>query len=352
MDENNTYLDQLVDETALKEYLSSTLGSAEMFRVGHHSEGHSNETLFVKWGDQDLVMRRPPAGETAESAHDVLREYRVINALQETAVPVPTPVAACDDPSIIGGEFYLMERLGGDVIRSHEPERFRAAEHRRRISEELVDTLAAIHTLDYEAVGLDDLGRPEGFTERQVARWGKQFEWAYETTQDDRTVPHIDEIGEWLEENVPEMYEHTLVHGDFKLDNVMFAPGTPPQITAVMDWEMGTIGDPLRDIGWLLCYWDADPLIEDLMPTFLDRPGYFSRDEFIDRYERQSGIKFVHRTFYVVLGLYMLAAVCEMFYARYLNGNSDDDLYPKMGTVVPDICRRARALIDGERSVE
>jgi aminoglycoside phosphotransferase (APT) family kinase protein len=118
-----------------------------------------------------------------------------------------------------------------------------------------------------------------------------------------------------------------------------------------MDWEMGTLGDPLRDIGWMLVYWDTDPLIPELMPGFLDRPGYPSREELIGRYERASGVEFVHREFYVVLALYMLAAVCEMFYARYLNGNSDDDLYPRMETLVPDIARRAKELIDGDRTV-
>ncbi|MFC7157157.1 phosphotransferase family protein [Halomarina halobia] len=348
---NETYLDQLVDEDTLRAYLTSTLGEADRYRVEHLAEGHSNETLFVTWGERDLVMRRPPAGETAESAHDVLREHRVISALQGTDVPVPTPVLACDDASVIGGEFYLMERLDGDVIRGREPDRFATPEHRRRIAEELIDTLAAIHTLDYEAVGLGDLGRPEGYTERQVERWGKQFDWAYETTREDREVPHVGEIGEWLAANVPESYEHTFVHGDYKLDNVMFAPGTPPRINAVMDWEMGTLGDPLRDVGWMLCYWDVDPLSDELMPTFIDRPGYLDREALIDRYERRSGIEFVHREFYVVLGLYMLAAVCEMFYARYLNGNSDDDLYPKMETLVPRICRRAKALVDGKRTV-
>lgn len=148
-------------------------------------------------------MRRPPAGETADTAHDVLREYRVISALEDTDVPVPTPVLACDDASVIGGEFYLMERLEGNDIRDHEPERFATPEQRRRVGETLIDTLAEIHTVDYEAVGLGDLGRPEGYTERQVERWGKQFDWAYETTRAERAVPHVDEIGEWLEATCP-----------------------------------------------------------------------------------------------------------------------------------------------------
>ncbi|WP_254538300.1 phosphotransferase family protein [Halomarina litorea] len=351
MTANDAYLDRLVDEAALRAYLTAELGPVDEFEVAHHGEGHSNETLFVRWGDRDLVMRRPPAGETAESAHDVLREHRVISALRDTAVPVPPAVLACEDTSVVGGEFYLMDRLAGDVIRDREPERFATPEGRRRVSEELIDTLAAIHTLDYEAVGLSDLGRPEGFTERQVERWGKQFDWAYETTRADREVSHVDEIGAWLAANVPDSYEHTLVHGDFKLDNVMFAPGTPPDIEAVMDWEMGTLGDPLRDIGWLLVYWDPDPLSERLMPSFLDREGYLSREELLARYERQSGVEVSDPTFYLVLGLYMLAAVGEMFYARYLAGDSSDDLYPEMEALVPAVCRRAKALVDGDRTV-
>lgn len=351
MTENETYLERLVDEAALQGYLERELGDAKSVTVQYHDEGHSNETLFIEWGDRELVMRRPPAGETADTAHDVLREYRVISALEGTAVPVPTPVLACDDPSVIGGEFYLMDRLEGEVVREAEPDRFATPDHRRRIGEQLIDTLAEIHTVDYEAVGLGDLGRPEGYTERQVERWGKQFDWAYETTREERPVPHVDEIGDWLAANVPGEYEHTLVHGDFKLDNVMLAPGTPPEINAVLDWEMGTLGDPSADIGWMLCYWDTDPLIDDLMPTFLDRPGYPSREDLLDRYERKSGLEFTNRRFYVSLGLYMLIAVCEMFYARYLNGNSNDDLYPMMGSLVPEISERAMEVIEGEREI-
>lgn len=351
MSEEEAYTDQLVDEESLRAYLTETVGPAESYRIEHLGAGHSNETLLVDWGGRELVLRRPPAGETAESAHDVLREHRVIAALGATSVPTPTPVAACEDPSVIGGEFYLMERLDGTVIRDAEPERFADPDRRRRLAEELIDTLAAIHTVDYEAVGLGDFGRPEGFLDRQIDRWGSQFEWAHETTAAERSVPHIDEIGSWLAANVPESPEPTLVHGDYKLDNAMYGPGSEPELIAVMDWELSTLGDPLRDIGWLCCFWETDPLIGDLMPTFLDRPGYPDRDELLERYENQSGIEISNLDFYVVLGHYMLAAVCEMFYARYLNGNSDDPLYPQMEALVPEIARRAKAIVDGDRSV-
>ena len=351
MTDRETYADRLVDEAALEEYLTATLGAADDYGIEYLGEGHSNETLFVEWGDREFVLRRPPAGETARTAHDVLREYRIVDALEGTAVPTPTPVAACEDRSVVGSEFYLTERLHGTVLRNEEPERFATPDRRRRVAEELIDTLAAIHAVDYEAVGLGDLGRPEGFLDRQIDRWGSQFEWAHETTAAERSVPHVREIGSWLEANVPEPPEHTLVHGDYKLDNVMYGSSVEPELVAVMDWELGTLGDPLRDIGWLYCFWDPDPLIDDLMPTFLGRPGYPDRDELLERYERRSGIELANLEFYVVLGLYMLAAVCEMFYARYLRGNSDDPLYPKMGTVVPEIGRRAKAIIDGERAV-
>jgi aminoglycoside phosphotransferase (APT) family kinase protein len=351
MTDGEPYADRLVDDRNLREYLTEALGPADGYGVEHLGEGHSNETLFVTWGDRELVLRRPPAGETARTAHDVLREYRIVDALEGTAVPVPTPVAACEDASVIGSEFYLTERLEGTVIRSEEPGRFAVPDRRRRVAEELIDTLAAIHTVEYEAVGLGDLGRPDGFLDRQIDRWGSQFEWAHETTAAERSVPHIEEVGSWLTANVPEPHENTLVHGDYKLDNVMYGPGAEPEPVAVMDWELGTLGDPLRDIGWLCCFWEPEPLIEGLMPAFLDRPGYPTRGELLARYERRSGIEIVDLDFYVVLGHYMLAAVCEMFYARYLNGDSDDPLYPKMGTVVPEIGRRAKAVIDGERPV-
>lgn len=351
MKEDESYADRLIDERALREYLTETVGPAEALSIEHLGEGHSNETLFVDWGERELVLRRPPAGETADTAHDVLREYRIIDALEGTTVPTPTPISACEDRSVIGGEFYLMDRLDGTVVRNEEPERFAEPERRRRVAEELIDTLAGIHTVDYEAVGLGDLGRPEGFLERQIDRWGRQFEWAAETTASERSVPHVEAIGSWLSVNVPESSERALVHGDYKLDNVMYAQSAEPEIIAVMDWEISTLGDPLRDIGWMLCYWDTEPLIEDLMPTFLDRPGYPDRAELLERYERQSGIEVVELDFYVVLGHYMLAAVCEMFYARYLNGHSDDPLYPQMEALVPEITGQAKAIIDGERAI-
>jgi aminoglycoside phosphotransferase (APT) family kinase protein len=352
-DGSDEYYERLVDEEALRAYLGEHLGEADEFDVRRHREGHSNETLFVTWGDRELVVRRPPPGETADTAHDVLREYHVTEALQGTDVPVPPTVLACEDHDVLGSDFYVMERVVGDVLRDEEPERFGTSERRRRLGEALVDTLADIHLVDHEAVGLGDFGHPPGFTQRQVKRWSEQFTWAFSTTAEQREVPAVYDLMEWLGDNAPEEHPHTLVHGDYKLDNVMFGPGDEPALVGVFDWEMSTLGDPRTDLGWLLAYWrdpgDPEPVSPELTSRFMERQGYPSRDELIDRWEAKTGLTFEHERFYRVLALYKLAALGEMFYARYLSGDGDDPLYPLMEERVPALARRALELAEGER---
>ena len=346
------YLDRLVDIDSLGSYLSEAFGAATEFAVERHAAGHSNETLFVTWGDRELVIRRPPPGETADTAHDVLREHRVVDALGGTAVPVPKTLRACDDPSVIGSDFYIMERADGDVLRDAESERFASPAARERIGTELVDTLAAIHAVDYESVGLGEFGRPAEYTARQVDRWTAQLEWAFETTAAVREVPELVAVGEWLADNVPDDHPEALVHGDFKLDNVMYGPGTPPEVVAVFDWELSTLGDPLADLGWLLLFWydegDPEPAMPDLMSTFTAREGYPTRDELVDRYEAATGRRFAHERFYRALAAYKMAGLGEMFLARHRNDDSDDPLYPKMETQVPTLAERTLAYVEGE----
>ncbi|MXR50938.1 phosphotransferase [Halovenus sp. WSH3] len=352
MTADDDYFDRLVDVDALAEFLTEELGPVEEYDVYRHEEGHSNETLFVDWGDRELVIRRPPPGETADTAHDVLREYKVIDALQETDVPVPPTVAATDDHSIIGSDFYVMDRLRGAVLRDSEPETFANEQARRRIGTELVDTLASIHELDYESVGLGEFGRPAGYTQRQVDRWGKQLSWAFEVTAEEREVPTLETVGEWLQENCPDEHPHTLVHGDFKLDNVMFDPEPPAELLAVFDWEMATLGDPRADLGWMLSYWreekDETTSREEFVSTFMTHPDYPTREELVERWEDQTGYEFEHERFYRALAVYKLAALGEMFFRRYLEGNSDDPMYPRMEQQVPDLADRALRIIEGD----
>lgn len=356
MNDEQAYVERLCDPDALASYLENRLGPADAVDVERHEAGHSNETLFVKWGDRELVLRRPPPGETAESAHDVLREHRVQEALQDTSVPTPRMVLACADDSVIGSEFYLMEREAGDVIRETEPERFATPGYRRRIGTELIETLATIHAVDVKAVGLGEFGYPDGFTKRQVDRWSGQYDWAFEVTADEREIPVVRELTEWLQNNLPETHPHTLVHGDYTLNNVMFGPGAPPDLVAVFDWELSTLGDPFTDLGWLLMAWadDGDEIAElgSLAPPALTaRDGYPTRAELVDLYETATGRRFEHEQFYRVLAFYKLGALGEMFFRRHLEGNADDEIYPEMADTVPAIAERARRIAQGRENL-
>ncbi len=346
--------EELVDRDALQSYLKGHLGEADGFDVERHDQGFSNETLFVTWGDRELVVRRPPPGATADTAHDVLREYTAMDALQDTDVPVPRTVAASEDGDVMDCDFYVMERVEGDVLRFSEPERFSSESARRGVGEELVDTLAEIHNVDHEDVGLGEFGSPEGFSQRQVDRWTEQIEWAFDETTSERDVPVLREVGDWLEDNAPVDHPHSLVHGDYKLDNVVFAPGTPPEISGVLDWEMSTLGDPLCDLGWLLFFWpmEKDPthkLGQTFMPNFVKQDGYPSRRELVDRYEEATGFNVDDLRFYRVLAVYKMAALGEMFYARYLMGHSSSSFYAMMEEGVPLLADEAMEVIEGER---
>ncbi|WP_336133601.1 phosphotransferase family protein [Natronomonas amylolytica] len=352
MSEDSEYLDQLVDERQLREYLTAELGASDTFEVTYHEGGNSNEILFVTWDNMDLVLRRPPPGETASTAHQILREYRVLSALQPTPVPVPRTVLSCEDTSIIGAEFYLMERVEGEVIGDSEPERFATPEYRRQIGTELIETLSHIHTVDYEAVGLGDFGRPSGFTQRQVDRWTKQMDWLYEEKGHDRHVSDLESLRDWLLDNVPESHPETLVHGDFRLDNMLFGTGTPPELVAVLDWELSTLGDPLTDLGFLLAHWrdpkdDADPAIPEWTSPHTEHPDYLTREQLVERYEELTGLEFTNERFYRALAVFKEAVAGEMFYARYLDGETSDPLYPRMEHRVPSMAERGLRIISG-----
>jgi len=356
-------IDDLVDREMLRTFLREELGDADGMTITRHGEGHSNETLFLDWGDRELVLRRPPPGETAETAHDVLREHRVLSALADTAVPVPETVLACDDASVIGAEFFVMERLEGVVPRTVEPAAFADHGSRERVGEELLDVLTAIHEVDDEAVGLGDYGRPAGYLDRQVGLWREQMEeWLLPRTADERAVPGVHEVGDWLAENVPEEADHALVQGDYKLDNIMFSQAGDtrepdgPEIVGVFDWEMSTLGDPLTDLAWLLLFWrdadDPDPeLPRAFAPRFTATDGYPTRRELVAGYERRRDVAFTDARFYRALAAYKLATACEAFYLRHLLGQSDDPVHAEMEAGVPALIDRARAVIEGDRSV-
>ena len=340
----------LVDAESLERWLDGRLGGPGRVSVERHQAGHSNETFFVTRGAEQWVLRRPPRGAFLPTAHDVLREYRVLSALADTDVRSPKPVIACEDVEVIGVPFYLMEKVDGFVIRTELPPGFRDdanAAARRAIGEELVDALVELHAVDYREVGLEGWGRPTGYLQRQIKRWNGQLELA---TQFSRPLPDLVRVRDWLSEHVPEDADTAIVHGDYKLDNVMFAPDPPARLVSIFDWEMSTIGDPLADLGWLLSYWrdpedPPNPIHPEL--ALMTAPGFNARAELLERYSERTGRSMRDITFYSVLAVWKLAVLLEGSYARHLAGVTDDPFFAELEEGVPALGRRALELIEG-----
>jgi aminoglycoside phosphotransferase (APT) family kinase protein len=339
-------LEPLVDERRLATYLDAALpgGLPGPLRVDRHMAGHSNETFFLRSGDDTWVLRRPPRGAFLPTAHDVGREFRVLWALAGTPVRAPRPLLLCEDPSVIGAPFYVMERVDGVVLRDQLPEPFASDERSRaRIGEELVDALVELHTVGWRAVGLEGFGKPAGYLDRQIRRWRGQLSLTEPLT---RHVEDLHRVGDWLEATVPTSGEATIVHGDYKLDNVVVSSRAPARVEAILDWEMSTLGDPLADVGWMLSFWrePGDP-VEFLLDeqTVTRQPGFGSREDLLTRYARASGrdVSMDRLVFYLVLAVWKLAILLEGSYARHLAGVTDDPFFAHMEEGVPALAARA-----------
>ena len=338
----STSLPPLVDEEALARYLDDRLGDSLPVEAQRHQAGHSNETFFVKRGKLELVLRRPPLGAFLPTAHDVAREHRVLSALTDTSVRVPRTLLLCDDESVIGAPFYLMERVHGVVIRTELPNGLDSDEDRATIGDELVDALVELHSIDPEACGLDDFGRPTGYLERQLRRWKGQLELTLPHT---RPLPDLEAVGTWLEAELPESPEPTIVHGDYKLDNVVFAPESPARLVAILDWEMSTLGDPLADLGWMTSFWreasDEDVGVFADLNRVTTLAGFRTRAELVERYASRTGRDCSGLEWYQVLAIWKLAILLEGSYARHLFGMTDDPFFAEMEHGVPALARRA-----------
>lgn len=344
-------LPPLVDADALRAYLAGrVLGDDAPLAVERIRGGHSNETFFITRGAQEWVLRRPPRGHLLPTAHDVGREYRVLRALAQTDVPAPTPVLMCDDTSVIGAPFYLMERLHGDVIRTQLPGPFEQdVSARRSLAIELIDRLAQLHGVDWQAIGLGDLAKPTGYLERQLRRWAGQLDGART-----RPLPDLDAVTQWLQSHVPDSGPATIVHGDYRMDNVMYAHGAPARIIGIFDWEMATLGDPLADLGYLLSFWhepgDPNPGFQDAAWAITTLPGFPRRAELVARYSERTGRRMDHVAFYVALAIWKLAILLEGSYSRHLTGVTDDPFFALLGEGVPALGRSALAVCRGELS--
>jgi aminoglycoside phosphotransferase (APT) family kinase protein len=306
------------------------------------SGGRSNLTYRVTVEDFDVVLRRPPLGHVLPSAHDMTREHRVIGALSATGFPVPRPLLLCADAEVIGAPFYLMEHVDGVVLRGPATGRV-AAETARACGETLVDLLARLHAVDHEAIGLADFGHPEGYLRRQVRRWHQQWE-----RSQTRELPLLEELTERLDKHAPDSTRAGIVHGDYRLDNVMFDHKVldrgPASILAVMDWEMATIGDPLADVGLLVVYTDLAQL--RLTPPVPD--GFPTGAELAARYAAATGIDVASLDWYVAFGNFKLAVISEGIHARYLQGKTVGEGFETFGPAVPTLVDRAAAVMGME----
>ncbi|MCW2958545.1 MAG: phosphotransferase family protein [Solirubrobacterales bacterium] len=302
-------------------------------------DGHSNVTYAVTRGDSSFVLRRPPRGPLPPSAHDMLREARILRAVQDTPVRAPRVLALGDDVSIIGAPFFVMEHVDGEVITDTMPAALDTVEDRRRISEEIVDALVELHAVDWQAAGLDGFGKPTGYLERQVRRFLGL--WEHNKT---REIPAVERVGQWLTDNMPETERATIVHGDFRLGNVMYARTSPARLNAIFDWEMCTIGDPLADVGYLCMMWsqEGDPDVGlSALNQVTRADGFLTREELVVRYEEGSGRSMRDSRWYTALALWKAIVFMEGNYKRAISGASDDPFLKTFGDGVVDLADRA-----------
>ena len=319
------------------------IGSGEP-RFEPIGEGHSNVTFAVTRGDAEFVLRRPPRGPLPPSAHDVLREARVLGAIAGHA-RVPKVLAACADEGVIGAPFFAMEKVEGHVVTSEVPAALDSVEDRQRMGEELIDALVEIHAVDWHAVGLEGYGKPTGYTERQVRRFTGL--WEHNRTRD---IPQVEKVGGWLAANLPDSPPATIVHGDYRLGNVMMAPESPARLNAVFDWEMGTIGDPLADLGYLCTLWVSrdDPSLGMFELSGVTRQeGFPLREELIARYEEGSGRSMTDIRWYQTLALWKSIVFMEGNYKRAISGATDDPYLKSFGDGVVMLAERAEEVAFG-----
>ncbi|MEP7149685.1 MAG: phosphotransferase family protein [Acidobacteriota bacterium] len=331
---------------ALSRYLRShTNFTAGEFTVEQFPAGSSNLTYLIKAGGQEYVLRRPPFGNPVKTAHDMRREFEVLSKLSAVYGPAPKPILFCDDDSVIGSEFYLMDRRHGLIIRGRSPDELaNSPDLQRRVCENFMRNLAELHSLDYEAAGLGDLGHPEGYCRRQVEGWTKRY-FAAKTDE----WPELESTIAWLNKNIPSESGSSLVHNDYKFDNIMLDPNDLTRITAVLDWEMVTVGDPLMDLGTTLGYWmSPDAGDEMLNMPFNPRAlmENISRAELVEMYATASGRDVTNILFYYVFGTFKIAVIAQQIYARFVKGFTQDQRFSTFDRFVAALGQIASRALD------
>ena len=314
-----------LDASLIDPYLKAHIpGLNGAVTISQFPGGASNLTYLLEYPDQEFVLRRPPFGHKAKSAHDMGREFRILNQLKDGFPYCPKAYVHCTDESVIGAEFYVMERVNGIILRSDlPPELGLDASRTEALCKSFIDKFVELHRVDYSACGLADLGKPEGYVRRQIRGWSERYEKAL--TPD---APTWEAVRAWLNDKMPADHPaSSIVHNDYRFDNVILDPRNPMQIIGVLDWELTTLGDPLMDLGNTLAYWieAADPAPVQLMrrqPS--NAPGMLTRREFVDYYAERAGIQIDNFDFYYTYGLFRLAGIVQQIYYRFFHGQTQD----------------------------
>jgi aminoglycoside phosphotransferase (APT) family kinase protein len=331
-----------LDLAKLAEWLRSQQLPWQSLSQQQFPRGHSNLTYLLQAEGREVVLRRPPFGSKVKSAHDMGREARILSRLHPVFALAPKVIAICDDASVLGAPFYLMERMHGSVLRGPSPRDPPGPDEMRALCASFVQTLADLHAVDWRAAGLE--GKPEGFARRQVEGWTKR--WHDAKTEE---VPDAEAVARWLNERIPDHTDHSFVHNDYKFDNLVLQPDQPSRIIGLLDWELSTAGDPLMDLGTALGYWveetDTDPQKAFAFgPTFL--PGCCTRAELIEAYAKASGRDVSGMLFYSVFGLFKIAVIAQQIYKRYVEGLTQDERFAALGMGVQLLSRAGAGAID------
>jgi aminoglycoside phosphotransferase (APT) family kinase protein len=353
---------------ALSDYLRDKIEGLEQgISIEQFPGGHSNLTYLIKPSstttprstatpgcesaptrEREYVLRRSPLGPVAPKAHDMAREFHVLQAINPYFPEAPKVYHLCEDPNIIGATFFIMQRRQGAILRTKIPPEVEAVpDHPKKISEAFIDCQIRLHAIDVKATGLIALGKPEGFIERQLKGWTDR--WNRAKTED---LPQMDRVVEWLTKNLPPSPPPTLVHNDYKLDNVMLRNKTFDQIEAVLDWEMTTIGDPLSDLGLTLCYWawaTAPEFRAMGLQAPSSMPGWYSRDQFAQRYAEKTGRDLKHLGYHEVLGVFKLAVILQQIYYRYHVGQTKDERFRDFDARVRVLAQLAESIMEKQK---
>jgi aminoglycoside phosphotransferase (APT) family kinase protein len=333
----------------LEAYLAQHLpGVSGPLLIEQFSQGHSNLTYLLRLGTTELVLRRPPFGNKVKSAHDMGREFRVLSGLARLYAAAPRPLLYCAEEEVLGVPFYIMERRHGVILRKNLPKDLLFdSSTARRLGLAFIDNLVSLHALDFKAAGLGDLGKPEGYVARQVSGWIKRLGDA--KTED---LPTLDRVAEWLTAHIPGDAGAALIHNDYKYDNLLLDPVDLTRISAVLDWEMATVGDPLMDLGSTLGYWveASDP--EALQhvatgPTYL--PGSLTRRELMEHYQEKTGRQVANPLFYYCFGLFKLAVIIQQIYARFVRGHTRDPRFASLNHWVAVLAQQADRALEAGR---